>query len=522
MLTFLQLKTGIRNDIWPSGEPENLVVGHDNAFQEAAAEIAKWVKCEQTKNANVVQFCQTNYKGGMTVLAAPVGRIYRIFTVANQNFDDPVFYRQTEWPEPESWARNLYLFPGPLVTDSRPLPLGFGYANAVNDSAYGRARTGIWAIHNGNIYIAPWIQSNELVVIEWDGIKENWADADLVNPAIKYRQAIKLYVQYAHERDYGTEARADKFKNRQHSGWFDEVLEDLMDECKKQTELRETPGYDNGGLERDRLCSELSDDAAIPDADGVTIADLGNINLPGPTLDSVAALAKSWGPDAVTACGMIASGQPDYDATAGAEFCTFIAPYVGNKGAGAAANAFFPVPGTTDWQKDMLASMRGYFAMPGRYYAVVIGDVHLFVLDASAGAFEPDGIASNSVQGVWLQSQLALSTAPWKVVKMEGDPWGSINSNPILQWPFSTWGAHLVICSQTPNYERLLAGGLPIVNNGLGGGLAPQEITAINAASQAAYAANYGAGRLMATALNLIYEFWSIDGTLVDTLSLSK
>ena len=524
MKTVAQLKTAIRNDIWASGEPENLVTSHNNHFQEAFADIAKWVDGERSQNVNLVKFCKTHYKAGMTVLSAPKGKIIRLFTVANEEYSDPVFYRQVAWPGPEQWARNLFLYPLPLITAVPKLPLGFQYADAANDSLYGRARTGVWAVYRQNIYIAPWIQSNELVVVEWDGIKEQWDDADLINPAIAYQKAVKLYVQFAHERDYGKPERAVMFHNeRDFHGYYDTALGDLIHEDREQTKTRRMENAETTAHERDRLCSELSDDANIITDPDITLADVGNVSAPGSDLDQVSALVKSLSPAGILACGFIATGgNQDYDETAGDQFSQYIKPYAGNKGPGGDTNGFWPVPAADDWTLDSLATFDAYFGTKGngRYYDVVIGDVHIFVVDSSSS--DPDGITSGGTQGAWLQARLALSTAAWKIVKMDQCAWGSVHNNATLQWPFASWGAHLLITSQAKNYERLSISDFPVINNGLGGLGAIEVITAPTADTIATYAAGFGAGRIRANSTELIYEFLDVNSRVIDTLVLDK
>jgi hypothetical protein len=521
MKTVAQLKTEIRDSIWASGEPENLVSAHNDAFQEGFADIAKWVECEQVNNVNVVRFASTQYKNGMTVLKAPAGVVTRIFTVANDNFGDPVFYRQVEWPVPEAWARNLFLFPADLVNLPR-LPLGFQYPSADNDSLYGRARTGIWAFHQGNIYIAPWVQSNELVIVEWDGIKQLWEENDPVNEDILYKKAVKLYVQYAHERDYGDANRAITFKNTvSYNGTYDEALADLIHECRERRKTRPAPEV--GSYERNRLCSELSDDVVLPPLTTVTLADVGNISAPGEDADDVAKLVEGFSADGILACGLIAGAVTDYDLTAGKEFHRFINPYGGTQGPGAQGNnAFWPAPSTTDWTKDNTVTWQAFFRTGGHgsYYDVVLGDIHLFVIDSSAS--NPDGNTAGSTQALWLQARLALSTAPWKIVKMDLCPWGSVHSNAALQWPFTAWGADLVICSQARNYERLFTANTNIINNGLGGLGAIEKIPAPYVGTLASYAGGFGAGKIRANATQLLYEFITVDEEVIDSFQLDK
>jgi len=521
-ITVGQLKADIRAQIWASGEPENLVNAHNAHFQEAFAQIAKWVICEREDNVNVIKFEKTFYKNGMTVIPAPRGIVQRVFTVANENFTDPVYVRQRQWPEPESWARNLYLSPLPDFTKAGKLPVGFGYASADNDSLYGRARTAIWAVYQNNIYIAPWIQSNELVVIEWKGIKTNWEDNDLINPEVMYRAAVKLFVQYAHERDYGSMQEALAFHNPvSHNGLFDESLGDLIHECRERTKTRDEFPQHN---ERNRLCAEISDDAFIAGVTDLVLAHLGNGSTTGEDLDDVGRLVRNWGPSAIFGAGWINHVLTDYDATAGDQFHDYLDPYSGDKGDGSDdGNALWAIPTQFDWDLDALTTFKGYFPLGGnkRYYSATIGDCQFFVLDTSSS--EPDGITAGSTQGLWLQAGLAASAAIWKIVVMDKAPYGSLYSDANLQWPFKTWGADLVICSQALNYERLDISGLPVINDGLGG-LGPFQPLGIyaSAETQSSYAAKAGALRMTAKDTSFVAEFWTKDGELIDTLELSK
>lgn len=521
MKTVLQLKTQVRGAIWASGEPENLVTAHDLHFQEAFGEIAKFVACEREDNVDVVRFCKTNYKMGMTVFAAPRGIITRIYTVANENFDDPVFIKPRKWPEPEQWARNLFLFPMPALTTLPKLPIGFQVADAENDSLYGRARTGVWAQYQHNIYIAPWIQSNELVVIEWKGIKKEWADVDLISPEIDYQKAVKLYVQFAHERDYGDLQRMGVFHNpASKTGLYDEALGDLMWECN---ERQKTPPDNSTAHERNRLCSELADDAPPTSTDGVIIADVGNLSLPGDDLDNVHRLVKSFGSSAMMAAGMAQAAHVDYDASAGNSFHHYMNPYGGIHGEGGDTKAFWPAISAYDYTVNPAwTTFKNFFTTPnnGRYYDVVVGDVHIFVINTDS--HEPDGVTSGSTQGLWLQGRLATSTAAWKVVRMDLCPFGSVYQSPTLQWPFLSWGANMVICSQARNYERLDIVGLAVINNGLGGAGAIESAPAPVSSSKFIYAEKFGAGKLSANLEELLFEFFNVEGELVDSVTLTK
>jgi len=279
MLTAKQLRDSVLNQIWVSGIPENLVnraadaphirAPYELLFDETLAEIAKHVPCERTRNVDATAFLSTFFKGGMTVIDAPRGVIRRVYTVANGNHDDPVFYEQVNWPEPESWGRNaITSWVNPTNTGVTPaLPLGFKRAEATLDrdedsNEFGRARAGVWAIHDERLWVSPWLQSNEVLYVEWRGIKKTWGDNDLVNDDLDYRKAVYLYMKYGHERDYGDAQKAALLHQRMPDGrfigQFDEALADLIEECRKRTALQ--PRQRQYAGERARLTEELTDD----------------------------------------------------------------------------------------------------------------------------------------------------------------------------------------------------------------------------------------------------------------------
>lgn len=244
MQTLSQLRTSVVRQIWADSSPENLVDAHKQIVLEALSDIQKFVPCERTRNANVIRFCNTWYKCGTTIVPRPRGVVRFLYTIETdedgRQWCSPVFYRQVGRKEFECFA--VQLQPSPESTDvSVPtMPLGFRRADESTDADCGRAQHGVWCIDGDNILIAPWIQSTELVVIEWSGIKSahEWTDDDPVSDAIDFRKAVKLYLQYGHERDYGDQAVALTFHNHQKTGTFDEALADLMLECIEQTRVR--------------------------------------------------------------------------------------------------------------------------------------------------------------------------------------------------------------------------------------------------------------------------------------------
>ena len=104
VISFKELKDSIRQSIWVSGEAENLVHAHNAMFIEGLAEIQKWVPGEATINCTVTRFNRTYHKCGMTVIPAPKGIVTRVYTIAEDNWQHPVFFAPRAWPDPEDWA----------------------------------------------------------------------------------------------------------------------------------------------------------------------------------------------------------------------------------------------------------------------------------------------------------------------------------------------------------------------------------------------------------------------------------
>lgn len=247
---------------------------------------------------------------------------------------------------------------------------------------------------------------------------------------------------------------------------------------------------------------------------------IGDYGEDGPEEAAVAALVRSFGPDFVVTAGdnNYPSGEAaTIDANIGKHYAEFICPYRGAYGSGSRANRFFPAPGNHDWYTFGLAPYLEYFELPGneRYYDVLWGSVHLFVLDSDPN--EPDGIDAASVQAGWLEARLEASTARWHVVAMHHPPYssGSHGSSPELRWPFAEWGVELVLAGHDHHYERLEVDGVTYIVNGLGGRSLYGVSTPLSG-SMARYNAGFGAQLVEATPTRLVSRFYTVDGTLID------
>jgi tartrate-resistant acid phosphatase type 5 len=217
-------------------------------------------------------------------------------------------------------------------------------------------------------------------------------------------------------------------------------------------------------------------------------------------------------------------GPDDIDRNIGKYYHEFIGNYIGEYGPGSETQRFFPAIGNHDFYGDQGYDPHlNYFTLPGngRYYEVIKGPVHLFIVNSDE--HEPDGVSSGSDQANWLSSRLAASTAPWKLVVFHHAPFSSSAPTPRMNWPFREWGADAVLAGHAHNYERIHRDGMPYFVNGLGGhSIVPFDSWIEGSAVQ--YDANYGAMRVTAAEVRITFEFYSIagGGTRIDSFSLEK
>ncbi len=258
---------------------------------------------------------------------------------------------------------------------------------------------------------------------------------------------------------------------------------------------------------------------------------IGDFGADSTAEGEVAALVKSWSPDYILTVGddnYDTGSASTIDANIGKYYHDYIAPYVGNYGAGSATNRFFPSLGNHDWgnvdnnpQGDQ--PYLNYFTLPGneRYYTFTEGPIQFFALDSDAN--EPDGITSTSAQAVWLQQQLAASTATYKIVYFHHPAYSSSSGKEEeeMRWPFQAWGATAVLTGHAHNYERLIEdNNFPYFVDGLGG---EEDILTFDTpipGSQIRYNADFGAMLVTADQTQMQFQFITVTGQVIDTYTI--
>ena len=109
------------------------------------------------------------------------------------------------------------------------LPQGFHYPQKSTD-LNGRSIRGVYALHRGRLYIAPWIESTEKLVVEWNGFKNNWSDADEVNSDSNFLKAVTEYVGRQHWTFYeNDDTRKNDFVRN-----YALTVRELINECREK------------------------------------------------------------------------------------------------------------------------------------------------------------------------------------------------------------------------------------------------------------------------------------------------
>ena len=237
-------------------------------------DLQRYVVCLQQDNYTIIQACETLYQCGMSICDWPRGRNIRLSVIdkidpdthlesatAPLDWCSEVIYHEVDFCHVHRYRdtsiRSGGLFPmgaffglpfcgfrPPVPTDAglpaglAPLDLGLHYSQTSTDRTHGRAGAGIWAKDRGKIYVAPWLQTTESVILKWDGLKRTWNDADPVDQDPDVATAIDEYVRWKHaaifDHDDAAAATAEIAYNTARAN--------LIRECREETRTRGCEG----------------------------------------------------------------------------------------------------------------------------------------------------------------------------------------------------------------------------------------------------------------------------------------
>lgn len=550
-MTFEEFIADLNLEIFPDRLAENLVPAVRAYYKEVLTDLQRAVpKCLQVNHVDVFPFRSTYFKCGMSVLCAPAGKIKRVYTLRTDEWCEPVQYPRTNWDRMYCWSRSFNRLSGnPSNTGLPELALGFKYPEDSTDQNYSRALRGYFAYHDKNIYVAPWIQSTESIIVEWDGLKLTWNDADTVSSGNMdqgvWRRAIKAWVLAQKALYFDQDLR----QSEAYTKAFEDAVSLMIHDCRLITEnldLQYACASDapNVALAEAEAAASASDSASSTEETATVLAVIGDYGLAGTPESDVAELVKSWSPEAVLTTGD--NNYPDglsgtIDANIGQYYRKFIYPYNGSYPllsgeTDATTNRFWPVIGNHDIIVPFPPEPYfDYFSALNnkRNYTVVLGLCEMFMVNSginTAGVLvEPLGNTAVSIAGAWLQAKLAASVAKFKFVFWHHPGYSSdisyypgVTAMRSLTNAIKAWGADALFNGHGHQLEYIDHDGLPIFVNGAGGAALRATNTPPVDGSEFRYSANYGAIKLTVTCTEALVQFYNIDGTKLYEVSITN
>jgi hypothetical protein len=242
---------------------------------------------------------------------------------------------------------------------------------------------------------------------------------------------------------------------------------------------------------------------------------------------AVSSLINRLAPDDIVCLGRgIHTGGTLLDITSSIH--AYFWPWIGEStgfGTPPAANHYWYVLGPND--NRALVSGETVIAPPPLYYKLSRGGVDLFVIDEvveGSSDGNPDGYLSSSTQGLWLAAQLLASTAKLKIVLLAEVPYASVDgySLPRTNWPFYSWGAHMVIGARANVYERRVVDNSPFISVGPASAGSLATLGTLRGDSQAAYDDKPGILVLDFNDGSVVSSYVTLDGDLVDEYFLER
>lgn len=520
-MTFSELKTRVLEDAFPEGPPENLTEWLARAIQSALIEIQRDIPCYQYGHVDVLPACQIYWQAGSAVTTPPKGKIFRVYTIdqaADPNWASPTILRpvpisylrrwQARWRSHWAWANTLE------APNSGSTPgMGFDLTTETSDSPAGRAGVGLYAIDRvmNQLWVAPWLQYSESLVIEWAGIKREWADADVVPDAHDFLRLVRLWLDL----EFGRKFAAADLQIRELT--FRDARADMIATCNHERQLHGDPAS-----VEEHAATHWS--AYVPETVTTTSDD------PGAT--TICFVGDTVGDEAESVASAVVADEPDYvvlvgnckDAPNAAE--DDMAPYSSFTDSG----TLKAVLGNTDLDDGELGSdVRALAQNPGngRYYSVTYGPVTIFVvnsgINSSDESVEPDGNFEGSVQFSYILSAILRNTSPWKILCVHHPLFSSSETTfpgyADLRW-INRLPVHAIISAHARVYERLTVANRDSITVGTGGADLHTFRDSPYPGSQSRVV-SFGFLRMTADCDSATIKFVDLDGDVQDTLTLS-
>lgn len=256
--TFGLFVSAITKTIFPEGEAENLVANHRKYVTDALIDLQQKIPCLRTEHRDRISMADTYTDCDASVYGAPRGFIAEVYAVLQGGCCEKRYFQPVDWDEMEQMlkdSQNCGRIVNPSGYYSYEYYGDYGYDYAYADypgynclhyadssgatDARFRPSQSFSAIKDGMLYLFPALQSNEVLVIEWDGIKRSWKDTDEV---VFDREVHDATEHFLNRKSAGRED-CDIQKVQLAQSDYDTLVAKLIWQCKKERRIERRVHY---------------------------------------------------------------------------------------------------------------------------------------------------------------------------------------------------------------------------------------------------------------------------------------
>lgn len=249
--TFELFVSDISRTIFPEGEAENLQANHRKYITDALIDLQQKVPCLRTQHRDRISMADTFTECEASVYSAPRGFIAQIYAVTQDNCCAKRYFQPIDWDEMDQILKDNQNC-GRLITPTYYYyDVGYGYvdypdygcpyyadSSGATDLRF-RPSVSFSAMKDGQLYLFPWLQSNEVLVVEWDGIKRSWKDTD----EVQFDREVQDAVEHFLDRRSATREDCDIQRIQLAQSDYDTLVAKQIWQCRKERRIERRQHY---------------------------------------------------------------------------------------------------------------------------------------------------------------------------------------------------------------------------------------------------------------------------------------
>lgn len=242
--TFELFVSDVAATVFPEGEAENLLRNHRQYITDALIDLQQKVPCLRVQHRDRFSIADTYLECGASVVTAPRGFIAQIYAVTQDGCCAKRYFQPIDQDEMDQILKdnqNCGTLPGESTSNYSDDYgcLYYGDSSGATDLAARPGDPSYSSLKNGLLYLFPWLQSNEVLVIEWDGIKRSWKDTDEVSFDREVQDAVEHYLTY--KSTYREDCDLQLLQVAR--SMYDEKLAMLIWQCRKERRIERRVHY---------------------------------------------------------------------------------------------------------------------------------------------------------------------------------------------------------------------------------------------------------------------------------------